>query len=66
MRWTLLELTPAQHFTKPPARVLARLPPLKSRSAVLVVRLPMRRLSRPFRIAAVVSAENRRFYAENG
>lgn len=61
---TLLELTPAQHFTKPPARFS---------EASLVKELEKRGIGRPSTYASIISTiqdrgyvrvENRRFYAE--
>ena len=61
---TLVELTPAQHFTKPPARFS---------EASLVKELEKRGIGRPSTYASIISTiqdrgyvrvENRRFYAE--
>lgn len=61
---TLLQLTPAQHFTKPPARFS---------EASLVKELEKRGIGRPSTYAAIISTiqergyvrvENKRFYAE--
>ncbi len=61
---SLVELTPAQHFTKPPARFS---------EASLVKELEKRGIGRPSTYASIIStiqdrgyvrAENRRFYAE--
>lgn len=61
---TLIELTPAQHFTKPPARFS---------EASLVKELEKRGIGRPSTYASIISTiqdrgyvrvENRRFYAE--
>lgn len=49
---TLVELTPAQHFTKPPARFSEASLVKELENVVSVVRLPMRRSFRPFRIVA--------------
>lgn len=49
---SLVELTPAQHFTKPPARFSEASLVKELENAASVVRLPMRRSFRPFRIAA--------------
>ena len=63
-RLTLVELTPAQHFTKPPARFS---------EASLVKELEKRGIGRPSTYASIISTiqdrgyvrvENRRFYAE--
>lgn len=50
---TLVELTPAQHFTKPPARFSEASLVKELENAVSVVRLPTRRSFRPFRIVAM-------------
>lgn len=63
-RLSLVELTPAQHFTKPPARFS---------EASLVKELEKRGIGRPSTYASIISTiqdrgyvrvENRRFYAE--
>lgn len=51
-RLSLVELTPAQHFTKPPARFSEASLVKELENAGLAVRRPTRRLFRPFRIAA--------------
>lgn len=50
---TLVELTPAQHFTKPPARFSEASLVKELENAASVARLPMRRSFRPFRIVAM-------------
>jgi DNA topoisomerase-1 len=51
-RLSLVELTPAQHFTKPPARFSEASLVKELEKRGLAVRRPMRRSFRPFRIAA--------------
>lgn len=51
-RLSPVELTPAQHFTKPPARFSEASLVKELENAGLAVRRPTRRSFRPFRIAA--------------
>ncbi len=61
---SLVELTPAQHFTKPPARFSEASLVKSWKNAVSVARPPTHQSFRRSEDRGYVRVENRRFYAE--
>ena len=63
---TLIELTPAQHFTKPPARFSEASLVKELEKRALVVHPPMRRSFLRFRIAVMFALKTVAFTLKNG